>query len=491
MISISAAILAMALGGSGGNSGETVLLDFSAPWCGPCRQMEPAVKQLVARGYPVRKVDFDAQRALATQYQVNAIPCFVMLVDGQEVDRIVGHTSQRNLELLVETGLAKRGPRAQIIAGTANPARVAIPSVVSAAPLVDVAKPARDEAPAAGTSTVAAPQAPAVSQELIQKLLAATVRLRIDDGSGRSVGSGTIIDARSGEALILTCGHVFRDSQGKGKIVVDLFGPGAQQGVPARLVAFDLKSDLGFLSIELANPASVAPLASADFRVQPHDAVVTVGCSHGADPTAESSQVTKVDKYLGASNVEVAGQPVEGRSGGGLFTADGRVIGVCNAADPADNEGLYAALPAIYAELGRLGLDKVLVPGAEPSAPLTATAALADNTHVPAMPEQMPGPNETAAAHLNPDEAKLLGQLRDKTEGAEVICIVRSLADPRAKSEIIVLDRASPAFLESLAADSERQASRRLTSMAEQPTAAPPMRTASGLLWKPQRPIAR
>src|SRR5207248_11561214 len=46
-------------------------------------------------------------------------------------------------------------------------------------------------------------------------------------------------------------------------------------------------------------------------------------------------------------NVQVAGQPVVGRSGGGLFSADGMVIGVCNAAEPVDREGLFAALGSI------------------------------------------------------------------------------------------------------------------------------------------------
>ena len=44
--------------------------------------------------------------------------------------------------------------------------------------------------------------------------LASSVRLKIEDADGNSVGSGTIIDARAGEALVLTCGHIFRESQG-------------------------------------------------------------------------------------------------------------------------------------------------------------------------------------------------------------------------------------------------------------------------------------
>ena len=50
-------------------------------------------------------------------------------------------------------------------------------------------------------------------------LLAASVRIRVEDRQGHNCGSGTIIDALpGGEALVLTCGHLFRDSEGKGKI---------------------------------------------------------------------------------------------------------------------------------------------------------------------------------------------------------------------------------------------------------------------------------
>ena len=59
------------------------------------------------------------------------------------------------------------------------------------------------------------------------------------------------------------------------------------------------------------------------------------------------------NKFLGPPNVQVEGLPVEGRSGGGLFSKDGMVVGVCNAADPADQQGLYAALGSIYSELDK------------------------------------------------------------------------------------------------------------------------------------------
>ena len=59
-----------------------------------------------------------------------------------------------------------------------------------------------------------------------------------------------------------------------------------------------------------------------------------------------------MNKFQGAPNLTVAGQPVQGRSGGGLFSSEGYVIGVCNARDPQEQQGLFAA-PA--ADLCRIG----------------------------------------------------------------------------------------------------------------------------------------
>ena len=181
-----------------------------------------------------------------------------------------------------------------------------------------------------------------------------------------------------------------------------------------------------------------ARLAPSGFAVQPRDAVINIGCDHGADPTVRTSHVTTVNKFLGPANIQVAGQPVQGRSGGGLFTIDGQVIGVCNAADPADNEGLYAALGTIHGELTRLGLANVLA-----TAPTVASAA--DRSTSPQMAASMPAVDQrsplgqvlsdsvpaSSSAALTSQESLALEEIRRKTQGAEVICIVRSLADPR------------------------------------------------------------
>ena len=74
--------------------------------------------------------------------------------------------------------------------------------------------------------------------------LAATVRLRIDDERGHSYGTGTIIDVHGQDALLVTCGHIFRESKGRGRIVVELFGPHATGPLEGELIRYSLEPDV-------------------------------------------------------------------------------------------------------------------------------------------------------------------------------------------------------------------------------------------------------
>jgi hypothetical protein len=76
---------------------------------------------------------------------------------------------------------------------------------------------------------------------------------------------------------------------------------------------------------------------------------------------------------------------------------------------------------------------------------------------------------EAKLASLSDSERAALAQMQKHGDSAEVICIVRSLANPSAKSEVITLDRASTAFLKQLAADRQAQEGRHLTSLEVRP----------------------
>ena len=490
MLSFQTAVLALALLGSG--QGETVLLDFCADWCIPCRQMDPVVRELTARGYPVRKINIDRDRALAAQYGVNRVPCFVMLVDGQVVDRVVGGTTFSRLERMCQLAQAcTAGPQAPSREPPAPPAGSdqTFPAVRSDAPFAgphqrSATGPSVSQAhtPVSlagwrqGTPDARGPTDPSGPSD--DRLIAATVRLRIEDPNGHSCGSGTIIDARDGEALILTCGHIFRDSRGQGRIDVDVFGPNGTERVRGRLLSYDIeRQDLGLLTIPIRGSVVTARVAPPGYPLARHDRVVNVGCNNGEPPTARHSRITAIDRYDGAPNLEVAGMPVLGRSGGGLFSEAGLLIGVCFAADEEENKGLYSAVGAIREELDKAGLSFVYRGGTGSPVGEGSLAAL----EPPAVPRRMPPPGNVAQAAIVPATASAdnafpadrterqatpaRGQLsseeqaaleeirRRRREGAEVVCVIRSRSNPRAPSEIIVLDHVSSGFLNQLAAE--------------------------------------
>jgi thiol-disulfide isomerase/thioredoxin len=374
-------------------SSEPVLLDFHAEWCGPCRKARPAVEQLARKGYPIKTIDIDKEPELRDRYHVSAVPTFIVVDgSGRVLDRTSGPQPAGELARFYNAAAAKARPPVNSNAhvgsreddgeddqrnqqGHARPE----PSPRH------VERPADDGDEAEPPFTNPNPWE-------------AVVRIRVLGNHSTGFGSGTIIHSTPEESLILTCGHIFKlegrkqvaPAQFPRRIMVDLFDGNLQGTKPAkvhfleavegRAVDYEFTRDVGLIRIKPGRRLPACRVVPAHWEPQSRMRVLTVGCSEGHDATAWWTVINRprIQNFLAgkpayeAIECEVA--PKQGRSGGGLFTENGYIAGVCNFAEPQGNHGLYATPRSIYSMLDRNNLMALYAPVSRGSGTLVADA---------------------------------------------------------------------------------------------------------------------
>lgn len=443
--------------------------------------MQPIISHLAQEGWNVRPVNTDHEPQLVQQFRVENLPTLVILSGGREVDRIVGAVTLEQVKMRTDRVAARNGsgrsaspasnlsnaPTQQssgpIVRGQSPGLMVAPRLAAGAAMLASGSRSFQQDSPAAsasasGTSPAQqrSPTSQLSPQQAFAKAAAATVRIRVDEGNTTSFGSGTIIDTQGADALVLTCGHLFRGIDATAKLSVDLFAGTPQEiTIPAEVVDYNANDpDIGLMSVRL--PVQIEPigLMPVGESVQIGQTVFSMGCDHGADPTRRDTKITNINRYVGAANIEIAGAPAVGRSGGGLFDLQGRLVGVCNAADAEDDEGIYAAGQVIFDQLQRINLAHLFEAapsGVQGSA--SANVQLASSQAMPAAQpasfaspaEEMPWPDETRSApNLHPQASAASSATGPSRQ--QLICIVREGGQDR----LVTIDNPSPELLDAI-----------------------------------------
>ncbi|MBX3443600.1 MAG: trypsin-like peptidase domain-containing protein [Planctomyces sp.] len=445
------------------------VLEFSSRNCGPCQQMAPIVSRLLRDGQPIRAIDVAQDPGTAQRHNVSLLPTFLLIVDGQEVERITGAQSEDRIRQML----------ARIPSGTATP---------TASPIaIELGEPTSQPQPRprSGEGVIAEasieqpetrsgvlgefprlfrrtpkpqPEIRGQDQELGgspsrsgEAAYAASMRIVVTAGGTKQLGSGTVIDSRAGRTTVLTSASLFAQHSDAAKIEVSVPGTATPRTYVGRLLAADYDADVGIVAINTDAPLPSAAIAPAERAPAVGMRVVSIGANDGQELVRQQTRVTAVNKYSGPDNLECAGLPLQGRCGGGLFNDQGELVGICVASGEAPDTGMYAGLLAIHDVLRKNGLESLIAPAAA-ARPMIASAEidLGEPSAAPSGAEDLfANPDVDLASYTSMEgpapgngSGSPLSGVRD--EDLEVVVVLRNRKSPDAASKVMVIHRASP-----------------------------------------------
>ncbi len=341
--------------------GGARIYEFYSEDCIYCRQMQPGLDVLRKQGYPIVRIDVNTPEGYdyVDRYGVEDTPTFLIVdAESDEIARRVGKQPYEKIADLYDEILDRTRTGRSAVRDGAE--RRGDTQLVSNSDRKSRARPATK---------------PPFPWETV-------VRINVNTGREKGVGSGTIISSTPTESLILTCAHIFQDSgrrrltpdefRRRGYLVeVELFDgkirryrdrdqvrPTAER-FRAEVIDFNVDDDVGLIKIRPRRRLPASPLLPSNVTLVAGMRVHTTGCSQGRDATAWTTEIVapviqRQFRYKQGiyKAIECREAPIQGRSGGGLFTDDGYLVGVCNFASPGTNTGWYAHPTSIRRLIG-------------------------------------------------------------------------------------------------------------------------------------------
>jgi thiol-disulfide isomerase/thioredoxin len=384
---------------------EPMLYFFTSKGCAPCIQVKHAIKQLDSEGYPVTTVDVGQRPDWADAFRVTRTPTLALVRNNEVIayqPRLMRVEELRDWFRTIQYVPNKSNARVKPASRTAADANAKSLPPQTKVSLASNRSNSKLSSPFTSPTMLRGTRTP--KNEIESIALDSTVRLRVEDERGISYATGTVIHTHEGESLVLTCGHVFRDSQGEGEITAEFgFESGSPTKVPGKLLDYDSDAnDIALVVIQNGtHKLGSVEVASAESIVDRGDNVFSLGCDNGDDPTIRNTAIKNIARYDGSLKYDIFGRPVNGRSGGGLFNSKGQLVGVCNAAAVEVDEGIYTALETVHWQLAKTNLDHLFnntPPEAQPDRTAIASNMTAQPDRTAIASNMTAQPDRTAIA---------------------------------------------------------------------------------------------
>ncbi len=471
------------------SSNDTHLYFFTSQGCAPCEMVKPALAELDSAGYPVTTVDIRQRPDWADHFGVDRTPTVIMVRDRKIIGRHAGVIGYRDLLQWFSSAGYVPQPNANRIGPDQNNGNSTDSSAFNSTGtkvVINETRPSNLDTPQSSSTqpnaarrslpqpnskaTLDSPKSPTTftsstmhhgtstpANSFEQTALAATVKIKVEDETGISYATGTVIHTHENESLVVTCGHVFRDSQGAGEISGEYgFSSQSTSVAQGELIFYDADArDIALLVLKTnGDSLPTVKVASKRATIEKGTDAFSIGCDHGQPPTIRHTRIKNRASYDGAIKYDIYGRPVDGRSGGGLFTDDGQLIGVCNAAVVDVDEGIYTALDTIHWQLAHAHLDHLFQPdfNSPASNSFASDASESDSSDFGSPPR----PAHSDIAQASPAAAPAQSaDWRTAPSGRPTPQFPRSVDRPQGNSSLVSLRSDAPSNANSIDGNSE------------------------------------